>query len=118
MDGNEPGIRSRARVERKARKWSQKEVAGRVGMSLRAYQAFEKGETTPQSDNMAGIIRVLELADEGDGAVVAEQTRASWPLHIQVFLDALGAWLSTMDEEECLRFIHVETRRIFTQRRT
>lgn len=117
MDGNEPDIRSRARTERKARKWTQKEAATRAGMSLRAYQAFETGETKPQSENMAGIIRALELADEGEGAAVAEQTRQSFPLHIQVFLDALGAWMLTMTEEECLRFIGDETRRIFANQR-
>lgn len=104
----------RARRARKAAGKTQEEIAEAADVSLRTYQNFESGRSFPQGANLRAILRALGL-DETQRAH-AEATRDEWPLDVRVFLDMIGAFLATMTEEERLRFIHDETRRIFVSR--
>jgi DNA-binding transcriptional regulator YiaG len=42
--------------------WSQLEMARRANVSLRTVQAFERGETSPQTAKVAAMRRVVEQA--------------------------------------------------------
>lgn len=106
-------LRKRARERRKELGLNQAEVAERAGMSLRAYQNFEAGTTKPHEDNLDGIIRALGLSEEQE--VVAEETRSEWPRDVQVFLDMLGAYMATLSDEDRMRFMQEQTRRIFAR---
>lgn len=105
------------RAERRRRKLTQREVALQAGIGLRTYGQFELGQTTPQPENMKAILRAVGLDEQGDERDPGKETRDAWPLHVQVFLDTMGAFLMTMREPERLDFIHQETRRIFDSRR-
>lgn len=105
---------ARVREARKNRGWTQKEMAERVGMSLRAYQAFESRETSPQGANLRAILRVVEMSTEDED--VAEATREEWPRDIRVFLDVMGAYLSSTPEAARSDAMHDITRRIFEAR--
>lgn len=116
MNNNHEDLQGRVRTERKNRGWTQTEMAEKVGMSLRAYQMFETRKSMPQGQNLRTILRTLDMNFEGDE--IAAVTRSEWPLHIQVFLDAMGAYLDTMTEDQQLEVIHDLTRQIFAGNRT
>jgi transcriptional regulator with XRE-family HTH domain len=105
----------RIREERKRRGLSQQEVADMVGMKLRAYNAFENGKSEPQPANRRAIMRAFDpiAAESSD---VGEETRSGWPRDIEVFLDMMGAYLNTLDEDARTDVIHAVTRRIFDRR--
>ena len=107
-------IHDRVRDERKRRGLTQKQFAERVGMSTRAYQDFETGHRDPQSPNLRRILAEAGLTLDGEDAVTGEQV--AWPRDIAVFLDMLGAYLLTLDEDRRLRVIHDVTRQIFERR--
>ena len=111
---------ARARAARKSRGWTQDQAATQIGMSLRAYQNFESRNGTPQPENLRNIVRVYELdaaSMNGSGDAVAEATRSSWPLDVQVFLDVMGAYLVTLPAGERMDTIRTLTRQIFEARR-
>ncbi|HET7386113.1 MAG TPA: helix-turn-helix transcriptional regulator [Nocardioidaceae bacterium] len=110
-DGDLP---ARVKAERKSRRWTQKELAKKAGMSVRAYQMFENRQSTPQGDNLRAILRAVDMDDSAEAA--AEATREEWPRDIRVFLDMMGAFLATMTEEERVQFMRSETRKIFESR--
>lgn len=104
-------LQDKARAARKQRGWTQERAAQEAGVSLRAYQMFETGKARPQDANMRSILRALEL-DRGS-ADTAAATRSGWPVPVQVFLDMIGAYLMTMDEETQLEVMSDVTRKIF-----
>lgn len=90
-----------------------------AGVSLRAYAAFEKGENVPQQKNLEAILRVLPVeASQLDLSGAREATVESWPADVRVFLDVMGAFLTTMEEEERLAVIHEATRWMVGRRTT
>jgi transcriptional regulator with XRE-family HTH domain len=92
---------------RDAQGLTQDQFAFRVGIPKRTLQDLELGNVAkPQR-------RTREKIDAALGLASPEETREEWPLDVRVFLDMLGAWLSTMEEPERMAFIHDETRRIF-----
>jgi transcriptional regulator with XRE-family HTH domain len=92
---------------RDAQGLTQDQFAAKVGIPKRTLQDLELGNVAkPQR-------RTREKIDAALGLATPEETREEWPLDVRVFLDMMGAWLSTMGEAERLRFIHDETRRIF-----
>lgn len=114
-------LRLEARAARKARKLTQQQVAAKAGVGLRTYQKFELGQQWPQQENLRSILAALDIGVVGTGPAQdgdpGEATRSSWPLHVQVFLDTVGAFLMTMTEAERLDFIGRETRAMFESRR-
>lgn len=82
------------RQHRRARKWTQAQLAEAAGVSVRMIQDAESGKHTPQPENMRAIAAALEV--EG----VPEETRAAWPADVQVFLDIMGATLTAMSEAD------------------
>lgn len=88
---------NRAHDERKRRGETQEEVALRADISLRTYQMFESGKTSPQGQTLRKIMDALDLTD--DEVEVAEATRDEWPRDVKVFLDMMGAWLMARPEE-------------------
>lgn len=103
---------ARVHKERKARGWTQAQLAERADVSLRTVQNVEGRKTTPQPANLRAILAALDIDLDGDE--VAAETRATWPPEVQVFLDMLGAYLMAMPERTRLEAIHDITRQIFT----
>lgn len=94
--GQRRQLASQIRQQRKARGMSQEDLAEASGVSLRAVQNAELGKNTPQEGNLLAMLEVLGMAPS------AEATRKSWPRDIQVFLDVMGAYLSTVPEDSRL----------------
>lgn len=112
MDATRDELRAKVRSRRKEDlKLTQKQMAKRAGISLRAYQNFENGSGWPQPPNLGAILDAAGVAMEQDAAALA--TRGEWSRDIKVFLDMLGAYLDTMSDEERLEFIHRMTREVF-----
>lgn len=108
-------LAQRVRGERKRRGWTQQELANAAGVKLGMLSNFETHKTTPQPGNLRGILEALGLEAEAGDAVAAE-TRSEWTPDVQVFLDVMGVYLSSMDEEPRLRAIHDITRQIVGMR--
>lgn len=85
----------RVRALRKAKGWTQEELADASGVAYRTVQDIEADKRArPQRGTVLALNRALEI--EGD----PDDTRASWPADVQVFLDIVGAFLSTMDPDQ------------------
>lgn len=106
-------LAERVRDERKRRKWTQQEMAERASLSLRAYQMFELGQSTPQPGNLRAILAAVDINQNGDNSKAAPV----WPPEVQVFLDVLGAYVMSLPEEDRLKTIHDLTRQIFERRK-
>lgn len=50
--------------KRKARRWTQQDVADKVGISVRWYQQLEKGSHMPSALTMMRLILVLDISVE------------------------------------------------------
>lgn len=112
MDERMNALAEQVRTERRRKKLTQRQVAEATGVSLGAVSNFERKKTSLQGANLRAILTFLEIAPEGGGDEVAEETRAGWPVETSVFLDVIGAWLDTMDEPTRMETIHTLTRRI------
>lgn len=77
--------------------WKQKDLAARAKVPLRTLQSIESGETQkPQRATRIALNEALGI--EGD----VQQERESWPADVQIFLDMMGAWLTSMPEGQRL----------------
>lgn len=85
---------SQVRLARKARGWTQRELADRTGLSLRMIQSTESGEAKPQPGNVHILRRVLDLDAQAD------DTRAAWTDDVHVTLDIIGHMLATFAPDE------------------
>ena len=103
-------LAARIRQQRKERRMSQEELAEASGVSLRAVQNAESGKNTPQEGNLLAMLEVLDMAPDD------QQTRESWPTDIQVFLDVMGAYLSTLPEAARLELFRTFTLQIVGRR--
>ncbi|ULO06260.1 helix-turn-helix transcriptional regulator [Paenibacillus sp. 19GGS1-52] len=54
---------SALKYERSNAELSQKQVAEMIGISVRTYQKWESGETTPDSQNLLRLMNVLDITD-------------------------------------------------------
>lgn len=80
---------------REAHGWSQDELAHQAGVPKRTIQDVELDKVkTPQRRTRQKLEMALEI--EGN----AEATRQSWDADVQVFLDVMGAFLSTFGADE------------------
>jgi transcriptional regulator with XRE-family HTH domain len=104
----------RARQARKARGWTQQEVADRAGVTLRTYQSFESGTAHPQPANLAAFVDVLGLNDP----VADDDDAPRWSPDTTVFLNMLGLYMEELSDRARWRFIEDETRRIFRHARS
>ena len=57
-------IKNNIRSIRKARKYTQEEMADKMGMSLTAYRDLEKGETSIVNTNLRKVARLLDTTTE------------------------------------------------------
>lgn len=94
---------------RKAKGWTQDELAERSGVAKRTLQDVE-GDKRARPQRATRVALNAALGVEGD----AEDERQSWPKDVEVFLDIMGAWLTTMDEEARLDRIGKLVREIVT----
>jgi len=100
-----------ARVRRE-HDWTQADLAEKSGVPQRTIQEIEAGRTDrPQRSTRTALNLALDI--EG----VAADERATWPIEVQVFLDIMGAFLTTMDETERVRMISGITHWVATRRR-
>lgn len=104
-------VRAGVREARKRKGLTQQQVADMAGLSLRAYNGYERGEFKPQAGNMAAILAAVGM----DAQVPASEVQ--WSPDVAVFLDTMGAFLEELSEGERLRFMRDETRRIFAAMR-
>lgn len=81
---------------RLARRWSQKRLAQESGVSERMIRDLEADRHAPQPANLKALLDVLIV--DGD----PEETRASWPEDVRLYLDILGAYLAALPEPERL----------------
>lgn len=93
------------RSARKARKMTQQQLAAAAHISLRTVASIERGEHATQSGNVEAVLRVLDLD------VDAERARSNWPAEVTVFLDMMGAYLSSLPESQRLTRIGEIVRR-------
>lgn len=100
---------------RKARGWSQPDLARAAGVSPRSVSNFERRANVPQGATLRAIMRAVNLEEGGDEA--ASETRSEWPRKVQVFLDMMGLFLSALPEDEQDEVIYDLTRQIVTKRR-
>lgn len=113
---DDQSLAERVRQIRKDRNWTQQDMADAAGMSLRAYQSFELGQSKPQAANLRGLLTAAGL--DADDAETAEDSRSEFPRDTRVFLDMLGAYLNTMSDDQRLEVIHDLTRQIFEANRS
>lgn len=111
MDDAMKVLATQVRAARKARNWTQQDLADAAGVKLGMVNNFETHKTTPQPGNLRSILTVLDLGTEA-GDDTAASTRDEWPADVRVFLDVIGVYLSSMGEEQRLRVIHDLTRQI------
>ena len=57
-------IKKNIRIRRKARRYTQEEMADKMGMSLTAYRDLEKGETSIVNTNLLKIAMLLDTTSE------------------------------------------------------
>ena len=57
-------IKKNIRTRRKARRYTQEEMADKMGMSLTAYRDLEKGETSIVNTNLLKIAMLLDTTSE------------------------------------------------------
>jgi transcriptional regulator with XRE-family HTH domain len=107
-------LANRVRDERKRRKWTQQEMAERASLSLRAYQMFELGQSTPQPGNLRAILAAVDINQNGDSP---EDGAPEWPRDVQVFLNMLGAYVMALPEDDRMETIDDVTRQIFERRK-
>jgi transcriptional regulator with XRE-family HTH domain len=111
-------LATRARQARKARGWTQQQLAEAPGVHLRTISGFERRETArPHPENLRAIIAALELEDDAAGDEVAADSREEWPQDVRVFLDVMGLFLSAIPESERQAIMHDLTRQMVGQRR-
>lgn len=85
-------LRERVKKARRDKDLTQKQVADMAGVSLATLNNFERGESVPQFEKLASILRVLEI--EGDAATTGQ----SYPEDVKNFLLMMGAYLTQLDE--------------------
>lgn len=92
MSGETYGQRvTRLRGERG---WTQDDLAERSGVPKRTIQDVELDKRkSPQRNTRLRLNAALDIAGDPN------DERQSWPNDVQVFLDIMGAWLTTLDEE-------------------
>lgn len=108
-------VAERVRVARKARKWTQRELAEAAGVSLGTVSNFERRKADPQATHLRAILRALELEDAG-GDAQASETRREWPQDVKVFLDVMGIFLMGLPDDQREAAIYDITRQIVTRR--
>lgn len=87
-------VGAQIRQQRRAKKWTQRQLAEAAGLSVRMVQDAESGKRRPQPQNLVALRSALEI--EGDPA----QAKADWPLDVETFLYVMGAFLSSMPERD------------------
>lgn len=92
-------------------KLSQPDLHEMSGVPLRTIQNVENNpDSRPQRKTRLALNKALGI--EG----TAQVEREEWPDDVSVFLDVIGVWLMTMEQEERRMAIHDLTRHIWTQR--
>lgn len=77
---------------RKARKWTQEELAAAAGISERTVRNIEAGRITPQAGKLGRVMDVL-------GLVPGRRKDDRFTPEVQVCLDVVGAWLMALPSE-------------------
>lgn len=84
------------RQERKARRWTQQDLADKADVSLGTVQNAEAAKSVPQLSNRRAILAAVGLTEEGDPAT----PREGWPDDVRVALNVVGLWLEQVEGEE------------------
>lgn len=98
MDDAPGELRGRFKAARKARGMSQRDVADAAGVSLPTVNNFERGVSVPQYEKLVAILRAVGL-EEGE----ADTTWLSYSEDVRNFLRMMGAYLSSLPEDERYR---------------
>lgn len=91
---------------RKARGWTQAELADRSGVKLRTLQDIEADKVSkPHRDNRLGLARALDIP--GDKTSEME----TWDEDVETILSIIGAYLMTLSPPERIRWLTSEITR-------
>lgn len=88
----------RAADARKAKRYTQQQLADEAGVSLGVISNLENGKTVPQGANRRAITKALGVDVFGED--VAQLARDMWPEDVQVFADVLGGFLARLNPED------------------
>lgn len=94
----DPELHVRVRKARKAQNKRQQDVADEADISLRAYQMFETGNAKPQPANLRAILRAVKM-DEAQDQTQTLLTWETWDSDIQQYLQWLGVYLDSLDDD-------------------
>jgi transcriptional regulator with XRE-family HTH domain len=115
----------RVRAERKARGWSQPELAERAELSTGTVSATERGLSFPQQDNLDRLLGVLgiSLEDDGGDSDPEPSTEFAWgkwfealPRDSRSTLYMIGLYLERLEPDDRDVRIREITRAIVEQR--
>ena len=101
---------ARVRAERKKRRWTQAQLAEKIGVSLRTIQGFETRKSAMQPENLREVCVVLGIDPD------SPDRDTQWRKSTQVFLDVMGAYLDSLPEEAAVQVAHHLARQIFETR--
>lgn len=89
---------------RKARGWTQRQLAAASGVPLRTLQDVELDKhSRPQRATRLALNQALEIAGDPD------QERAEWPEDVTTILDIFGAFLMLLTPEQRLEWLRDAT---------
>lgn len=94
MDEENRRLAKQIREARKARGWTQPQLAEQAGVSLRMIQDAESGNRRPQAAKLDAIRRVLDLD------ATADETRATWDGYSTAAADLVGQTMHTFTPDE------------------
>lgn len=102
-------LASRVHPARKERRWTQKELAAKAGVSLGVVSALERGTATPQVATLTAVVNALGIqAEPSTGAVDGWE----WSPDVAVVLDVIGLYLESFEPPMRAERIREMTRRI------
>lgn len=106
MNDHPNALGQQIRAARKARKWTQQELADAAETSLGTIQNLESGKRQTHPNTVIAVKAALGIA--GDEAA----TVSSWPNDVKVIVDMVGLWLVAQSPDDRERFAVEMTRRI------
>ena len=101
----------KVRRVRRAKRWTQTDLARAAGVHLATISGFERRAYAPQPEDLRAILAALGIEDETGDDVPAE-AREEWPADVKVFLDDMGLFLTAYPPTEREQLMRVISRQV------